>query len=105
MSSDAAPFDPRWDGAFIPDDHWHFLRRLYERYAVVLAPGEFSAVIAAIKAGDSVYYRKADTTVHRIDLPVSVCRIFVATKRGRIMTVLAPGHAKGERARLMRAKP
>lgn len=100
-----ADFDPRWDGAFIPHEHWHFHRRLYERYGIVLAPGEFQAVMASIKSGSDVFYRKGETTVHRINLRVSGDRVFVVVRRGRLATVISPGHAKHERARLQRAKP
>jgi hypothetical protein len=45
----ADDFDERWDGAFIPSCHWHLHRRLFERYRVVLAPGEFSKIMTDLR--------------------------------------------------------
>lgn len=44
-------FDPRWLGRSIPERHWHFHRRLLERYGIILAPGEFGEMIKDIKSG------------------------------------------------------
>ncbi|WP_379548334.1 hypothetical protein ACFCW2_03980 [Qipengyuania sp. DSG2-2] len=37
-------FDDRWLNAVIGREHWHFHKRLFERYGIVLAPGEFSRI-------------------------------------------------------------
>ena len=44
-------FDQRWLDAFIPAEHWHFHRQLLRRYNIVLAPGDFSAIVMAIQNG------------------------------------------------------
>lgn len=44
-------FNKRWLGKSIPERHWHFHRRLLERYDIVLAPGEFSEMLRDIASG------------------------------------------------------
>lgn len=44
-------FDARWDGASIPREHWHFHRRLLERYGLVLQPGEYSKIVKKLAKG------------------------------------------------------
>jgi hypothetical protein len=51
LASDEPIFDPRWIGACIYKQNWHFHRRLFARYGVVLAPGQFSQIIADIRRG------------------------------------------------------
>lgn len=70
-------FDPRWDGASIPENNWHFHRRLHERYRIVMAPGEFGAMVKAIKSGKAlmvnrrgkhkrIYWHKVQSVHERI---------------------------------------
>ena len=42
-----------WTGAFIPAEHWHFHRRVFERYRTVLPPGAFSKMLRRLRAGPS----------------------------------------------------
>ena len=42
-----------WEGAFIPLEHWHFHRRVFERYRMVLSPGAFSKMLRRLRAGPS----------------------------------------------------
>ncbi|WP_043367216.1 hypothetical protein [Belnapia sp. F-4-1] len=42
-----------WDGACIPIKHWHFHRRIFERYRMVLPPGAFSKMLRRLQAGPS----------------------------------------------------
>src|SRR5262249_33641850 len=44
-------FNKRWLDALIPAEHWHFHRQLLRRYSIVLAPGDFSAIVMAIQKG------------------------------------------------------
>lgn len=44
-------YDPLWEGACIPIEHWHFHRRLWERYWIVLGPGEFGDIKRAVEKG------------------------------------------------------
>jgi hypothetical protein len=43
--------DPRWVGAWYPRELWHFHSQLLARYRIVLAPGEFSMIKAALRSG------------------------------------------------------
>jgi hypothetical protein len=43
----------KWHGAFIPAEHWHFHRRVFERSRMVLPPGAFSMMIQQLCAGPS----------------------------------------------------
>jgi hypothetical protein len=42
-----------WEGASIPAEHWHFHRRVFERYRMVLPPGAFSKMLRRLLAGPS----------------------------------------------------
>jgi hypothetical protein len=46
-------FDQRWIGAFIGVAEWHFHRRLWQRYSIVLGVGEFKKIIRDIESGRS----------------------------------------------------
>jgi hypothetical protein len=49
--------EDRWvweDGAHIPRCHWHFHRRLRERYGIVLEPGEFGMIVRQFKKKQAV---------------------------------------------------
>lgn len=70
-------FDPRWEGKSIPHKHWHFHRRLYERYGIIMAPGEFGDMVKAIKSGKAlmvnrrgkhqrIYWHKVQSVHERI---------------------------------------
>ena len=69
--------DPRWEGRSIPYKHWHFHRRLHERYGIIMAPGEFGAMVKAIKSGKAlmvhrkgkhhrIYWHKVQSVHERI---------------------------------------
>jgi hypothetical protein len=53
LSSEEYEFDPRWEGACVSRQHWHFHRQLFLRYGVVLAHGQFSQIIADIRRGQA----------------------------------------------------
>lgn len=53
LSSEEPEFDPRWMEASIPKRDWHFHRQLFLRYGVVLAPGQFSKIIADLRRGQA----------------------------------------------------
>lgn len=48
----SSAFDPRWDGASIPERDWHFHRRLFERYGIVLLPGELRRSCTTWETGE-----------------------------------------------------
>lgn len=53
MASDEPEFDPRWIGFCIAKQDWHFHKQLFLRYGVILAPGQFSQIIADIRRGQA----------------------------------------------------
>lgn len=85
-------FDPRWLGKSIPQRHWHFHRRLLERYEIVLAPGEFSEMLKDIASGKAplVRRRSAKTAIYLVRNRRLFERYFVLVKDGQVRTVLPP---------------
>ncbi|MGN6585025.1 MAG: hypothetical protein ACTHJV_15105 [Rhizobiaceae bacterium] len=85
-------FDPRWNGQSIPKYHWHFHRQLWERYGIVLAPGEFSQMLRDIKTGRAtVIERLSDNRViYMVRNKRLLERYFVVVRDGYIITALPP---------------
>lgn len=45
--------NPKWpEGVQIKRDNWHFHKRLYERYGIILLPGEYTKILNKIKSGE-----------------------------------------------------
>lgn len=88
-------FDARWLGKSIPERHWHFHRRLLERYDIVLAPGEFSAMLKDIATGKAklVKRRSARSAVYMIRNTRLWERFFVLVVNGDVRTALPPSRA------------
>ncbi len=62
-------FDPRWEGASIPDNQWHFHKRLLERYGIVLGPGEYSQIkYKMTSAHAAVVAQTPNTITYRVVL-------------------------------------
>lgn len=83
-----ADFDPRWDGTSIPEKHWHFHRRLLERYGIIMGPGDFGAVLKDIKSGKALMVRRLDRgrRVYWCKVPSCYERVYVVGRRGAILT-------------------
>ena len=84
--------DPRWIGAFIPVDHWHFHSQLLKRFAIVLAPGEFSAIRKRF-VNDSallIEERRHRRAIYSVRVKSVDQRIYVLAERGRIITAWPP---------------
>lgn len=85
----------------IPIDHWHFHRQLLHRYRIVLAPGDFSAIVASIRDGRArLIERQANgRAVYSVRVPSVGDRVFVLVSGARnVVTVLRPtGRLKGMR--------
>lgn len=94
MSEDDG-FDPRWLGKSIPERHWHFHRRLLERYGIVLAPGEFSHMLKDIATGRApmVKRRSARSAIYMVRNTRLWERFFVLVNNGEIRTALPPSKA------------
>jgi hypothetical protein len=80
--------DPRWVGAAIQREHWHFYSQLYRRYGIVLAPGEFSMIRRSILNGDAllVEKRKGFEAIYWIRIPSAHERIYVLAAGGKPVT-------------------
>lgn len=85
-------FDPRWLGKSIPERHWHFHRRLLERYDIVLAPGEFSEMLRDIASGRAplVRRRSAKSAIYLVRNRRLFERYFVLVTDGEVQTALPP---------------
>jgi hypothetical protein len=85
-------FDTRWLGKSIPQRHWHFHRRLLERYNIVLAPGEFSEMLKDIASGLAplVQRRSTKSAVYSIRNRRLFERYFVLVTNGEVRTALPP---------------
>jgi hypothetical protein len=84
-------FDARWLDASIPAEHWHFHRQLLRRYKIVLAPGDFSAMIIAIQKGRArlIEQRAKGRAVYSVRIPSTGDRVYVlAAGARRVITVL-----------------
>ncbi len=94
MSADDG-FDSRWLGKSIPQRHWHFHRRLLERYDIVLAPGEFSQMLKDIATGRAplVQRRSSKSAVYQVRNRRLFERYFVLVTNGEIRTALPPSRA------------
>jgi hypothetical protein len=89
--SDADGFDLRWDGAFIASVHWHFHRRLYERYRIVLAPGEFSQIARILEKNTGLFVSRRETAgIYVFKLERLNRRIFVLSENGSIISAWPP---------------
>lgn len=101
---DKDDFDTRWLGKSIPERHWHFHRRLLERYGIVLAPGEFSQMLKDIASGNAalVQRRSTKSAVYLIRNRRLWERFFVLVTDSEIRTALP--HSKALR-RARRALP
>ncbi len=94
MSGDNG-FDTRWLGKSIPERHWHFHRRLLERYGIVLAPGEFSQTLKDIATGRAplVQRRSSKSAIYLVRNRRLWERFFVLVTDGEIRTALPPSKA------------
>jgi hypothetical protein len=85
--------DPRWIGVSIPCEHWHFHRQLLDRYRIVLAPGEFSLMVSAIKTGEALLIerRGRKEAIYSVRIPSVHERIYVLAAGPNIVTAWPPG--------------
>ncbi|MGO4716923.1 hypothetical protein [Bradyrhizobium sp. 2TAF24] len=89
-------FDERWNGASIPIEHWHFHRRLFSRYGIVLEPGEFSGIIKDIKKkrADLVQRKRLGAAVYLVHLRSSDALVYVLALGSRLLTAYPPQFEK-----------
>lgn len=67
--------------ACIAKEHWHFHRQLFLRYGVILAPGQFSQIIADIRRGRARLVTNKGTrgSIYSVRLKEAGGRIYVLT--------------------------
>jgi hypothetical protein len=84
--------DRRWIGAAIQCSNWHFHRQLFERYGIVLPPGEFTYIARTIEAGEAMLIeeRAKGQAIYAIRLPTSKERIYVLAKGQALITAWPP---------------
>ena len=70
---------PQGNTAYIAKEHWHFHRQLFLRYGVVLAPGQFSQIIADIRRGRARLVTNKGTrgSIYSIRLKEADGRVYV----------------------------
>jgi|GEM_PF-4465943 len=85
-------YDSRWDGASIPDKHWHFHRRLHERYGIVLLPGEFAQIVKDLKQGRAllIEWQSKKDAVYSVRLATQFERIYVLSDGKQVFTAWPP---------------
>jgi hypothetical protein len=91
-SGAAGHLDPRWVGTWYPQELWHFHRQLLARYNIVLEPGEFSMIKAALRSGKAQHIEtKSDgQTIYSIRIPRVFERVYVLAHGDRIITAWPP---------------
>lgn len=95
------PFHSMWEGARIPFEDWHFHRRLYERYGIVLRPGEYGHLLKKVRNKAGIYYHSKDgVRVHRIYLHGAMEDVFVVANDSTLITAIDPMQAVKTKARL-----
>ncbi|CUW37169.1 protein of unknown function [Magnetospirillum sp. XM-1] len=85
--------DPRWYGASIGREHWHFHRRLYKRYKCVMGPGDFSQMVRDLKSGRAILLSNKSSgkkTIWLVRLMNSGMIVFVGCKGMAIATAYPP---------------
>jgi hypothetical protein len=99
--------DPRWEGVSIPREHWHFQRRLWDHYSIILEPGEFSWIMTTIRNGDAVLVERQGKTkaVYSVYLRSRRERIYVVAARDVPITSLKPSRRLRELRRAARRTP
>lgn len=85
-------FDPLWNGKSIPKYHWHFHRQLFERYGIVLAPGEFSEMLRDIETGRATVIERLppDAVIYMIRNVRLWKQYVVLVRNGYVVTALPP---------------
>lgn len=92
LAGRSGDLDPRWVGAVIPTDHWHFHRQLFDRYNIVLAPGEFSMIVKAIQGGRALLVEKRGTklAIYSVRIPSAGDRVYILAAGRNLVTAWPP---------------
>lgn len=97
------PFHEVWNGAAIDKQHWHFHQRLFEHYAIVLRPKEFSHIVKyVLNDRKGIVETKKDSWIHRVFIYSAKEYVYIAANRKSLLTVLPD---QPTRTRYKRLKP
>jgi hypothetical protein len=85
-------FDERWNGASIPQEHWHFHRQLLDRYGIIMGPGDFSDMLDGLRLGKALLVKSAarGRGIYRWRLKTSGRIIFVLANKRMVFTAWPP---------------
>lgn len=85
-------FDPRWLGAVVREPTWHFHRRLFERYGIILGPADYSRISISVARGLARQIRPGPdgTAVYLVQVPTSGALVFVGAKPGGELITAMP---------------
>lgn len=85
-------FDPRWIGAYITDTDWNFHRQLLKRYSIVLAVGEYSAILRTLRSGQArlIKARGQRAAIYSVRVMSAGRRIYVLAVGGFPKTAWPP---------------
>lgn len=100
------PYDERWNGASIDLEHWHFHKQLYERYGIIMGPGDFSHMKNGLRKGKALFIREIarHRAIYRWRIKSTGEIIFVVAHRDRVFTAYPPRRELRERGRLLDAQ-
>lgn len=98
--------DPRWAGASIQQQFWHFHSQLYARYGIVLAPGEFKLIRRAIDDGTALLIKRINgrQAIYSIRIPSAGERVYVLAAGGNVITAWPPNKRLNELRRRLLAE-
>lgn len=79
------------DGWFVGRDSWHFCRRLYDKYSIVLEYGEYTTISRTIQRGFGMRIpgTRSGTTVFLIKFRYDLLLPVLVAKNGRLLSVLS----------------
>jgi len=97
-------FNPRWNGASIPQKHWHFHRQLLVRYGIVLQPGEFSDIVHDLRHGYAklIERRSAKLAIYSVRISRLNERIYVLSDGKNVISAWPPEKRLNELRRRLR---
>lgn len=96
--------DGRWLRAAIPQHQWHFFRRVFEHYRIVLAPGDFSTMLKDIKQGRALWLMDQGngTAIYSVVIQSVFERIYVVVAGKRHVVTALPPSREMKKLRLLR---
>ncbi|WP_157215932.1 hypothetical protein [Flavisphingomonas formosensis] len=99
-------YDERWNGVAIPAEHWHFHRRLLDRYGVVLGPGDFSNMMDGLRSGKALLIREKGKgrALYQWRVKSTAELIFIVAGRNKVFTAYPPNASLRKLAKRLHAE-